>query len=284
MTTTPTPTTTAAPVTLFDAVNALVEKRIIWEQGTYAASNAELYSILGDCLDLFAAVKRSYDLPKCVNALLAARDIDFKSSTRLEVKLVRLVFADATHSDRINKRLYTYARVIRVAAEAGHSSATLAQFIADNHGIEEIRRNSQGGLTVGQKHKVQAEHARNRLVTPSDSEISDKFALPDQLQPQDGEYFSLALVRKNADGTGSIVFGTNNVSAVNTVLAIAGKALRDEATQIAEQQIMQRDDEIKSQNAATLQTFMSQGTNASTPQFAPQLSIPNAAATAPMHP
>jgi hypothetical protein len=61
-----------------------------------------------------------------------------------------------------------------------------------------------------------------KLVNPSDSELFSNFDLPDQLQPKAGEQFSLALVRKNADGTGSIVFGTDNVAAVTSVLALAG--------------------------------------------------------------
>lgn len=76
------------PATFADAINEIVEKRIRWEMGSFAAANAELYSILGDCLDLFNAIKRSPKLPKGLNALLDERGITYNTSTSLELKLV----------------------------------------------------------------------------------------------------------------------------------------------------------------------------------------------------
>lgn len=271
-------TTTAEKVgvaTFVEAIDEVIEKRIRWEQGTYAAANTELYSILGDCLDLYVAIKRSYTLPKGVNTLLEARSITYNASTSLELKLVRLVFAGSSESAvRIQNRLFGYARVIRVAADAGQTGATLAQFIADNHGIEEIRRAGKEGLSTSQKQKAQVEQARVQLIEPSDTELFANFAMPDQLQPKDGEHFSLALVRKNADGTGSIVYGTNNVTAVNTVLAIAAKALQENAVKAAEVNASKKAETAKKQNLAALTAAMADtlGTKSST--FVPQLHVP----------
>ena len=80
------------PATFADAIDDIVTKRIRWEEGTYAAANAELYSILGDCLDLFVALKRKMNAAKAVNELLDLRGITYNSATSLELKLVRLVF------------------------------------------------------------------------------------------------------------------------------------------------------------------------------------------------
>ena len=221
-----TETTQTQTANFIATVNELVEKRIRWEQGTYAAANAELYSILGDCLDLYVKIKRSYDLPKGVNALLDERGVTYNASTSLELKLVRLVFADANTAPQLQNRLFSYARVIRVAADANQAGITLGKFIADNHGIDEIRRAGKDGVSAADKQKAQIDHARIQLLERSAAELFSNFALPDTLEPNVGEHFSLALVRKNPDGTGSIVFGTSNTAAVETVLAIGERTSR----------------------------------------------------------
>lgn len=255
--------------TFAEAIDDIVKKRIVWEQGTYAAANAELYSILGDCLDLFTALKRRMDVNKDVNALLDARGITYTTATSLELKLVRLVFASAETAARIENRLYSYARVIRVAADAKQTGETLAKFITDNHGIDEIRRVNKDGVTAAQKQKAQVDLARIKLITPSDSDLFANFNLPDDLQPQTGEQFSLALVRKNADGTGSIVFGTDNLTAVTTVLALAGKALQDKAVKTAEAETAKQVAAVKQQNMADLEASMAETLSAKTPSFVP---------------
>ena len=276
MTTTITTAEQADTATFTQVIDEIVAKRIRWEQGTYAAANTELYSILGDCLDLFKAIKRSYELPKGVNALLEERGITFNASTSLELKLARLVFASAESSARIQNRLFGYARVIRVAADAGQTGATLAQFIADNHGIEEIRRAGKEGMSATEKQKAQVEQARVQLLKPSDSELFKNFALPAQLQPKDGEHFSLALVRKNADGTGSIVDGTNNTSAVNAVLAILAKALQEKAVKAVESNAAKQVADAKRKNIADLTAVMADTLGTKQTTFTPALHVPAA--------
>ncbi len=259
--------------TFAEAIDDIVAKRIVWEQGTYAAANAELYSILGDCLDLFVALKRRMDVSKDVNALLDVRGITYNNATSLELKLVRLVFASADTAARIENRLFSYARVIRVAADAKQTGETLAQFITLRHGIDEIRRVNKDGVTAADKLKAQVDLARVKLIVPSDTELFSGFELPDQLQPKAGEQFSLALVRKNADGTGSIVFGTDNVTAVSTVLALAGKALQDSAVKTAEAETAKQVAAVKQQNMAELEAVMAETLTAKQPAFVPQLTV-----------
>lgn len=264
--------------TFADAIDHIVAKRILWEQGTYAAANAELYSILGDCLDLFVALKSRTGAAKAVNDLLDLRGLTYNNATSLELKLVRLVFAAADNAKQIENRLFGYARVIRVAADAKQTSATLAQFITDHHGIDEIRRANKDGLTTTDKAKVQVDLARTKLVNPSDSELFSNFDLPDQLQPKAGEQFSLALVRKNADGTGSIVFGTDNVAAVTSVLALAGKSLQDNAAKAAEVDAAKQVAALKQQNVAELNAVMAETLTTKQPMFKPKLTVSDAVA------
>lgn len=264
--------------TFADAIDDIVAKRILWEQGTYAAANAELYSILGDCLELFVALKSRTGAAKAVNDLLDLRGLTYNNATSLELKLVRLVFAAADNAKQIENRLFGYARVIRVAADAKQTSATLAQFITDRHGIDEIRRANKDGLTTTDKAKVQVDLARTKLVNPSDSELFSNFDLPDQLQPKAGEQFSLALVRKNADGTGSIVFGTDNVAALTSVLALAGKSLQDNAAKAAEVDAAKQVAALKQQNVAELNAVMAETLTTKQPMFKPKLTVSDAVA------
>ena len=249
------------------AIDEVVEQRIQWEKGTFAAANAELYSILGHCLDLFRALKKHMGAGKAVNALLDERGITYNSATSLELKLVRLVFASADTATRIHNRLFTYARVIRVAADAKQTGETLAKFITDNHGIDEIRRASKDRVSAAEKQKALAERAYFHLIEPSEDDSFVDFDLPDALQPADGEQFSLALVRKNANGTGSIVYGTNNSAAVRAVLSIAGMSIQQKAVKAAEIADRDKAEGIKQRNMAEVQAQIAKTGNANTPML-----------------
>ena len=241
--------TTENKFKLSNIVDELIAQRQKWEQGTYAASNAELYTLLGNTLELFLKVRSNVGLSKAVTDLLDTYSIQHNSSTSLALKIVRLVFVGKGREKTIENRAYTYARVLTVATEAGITGEQLPQFIADNHGIDELRRQNKDGETDAEKAKRARDYADAALV--SETAISDVI-MSDSLQPVDGARYSLALVRKNEDGSGSIVFGTSNVTAVNTVLTIAGKALKDRAVQTAEQNVAKHDAEQRAENAERL--------------------------------
>ena len=241
--------TTENKFKLSNIVDALIAQRQKWEQGSYAASNAELYTLLGNTLELFLKVRSNVGLSKAVTDLLDTYSIQHNSSTSLALKIVRLVFVGKGREKKIENRAYTYARVLTVAEEAGITGEQLPQFIADNHGIDELRRQNKDGETDAEKAKRARDYADAALV--AETAISDVI-MSDSLQPVDGARYSLALVRKNEDGTGSIVFGTNNATAVNTVLTIAGKALKDRAAQAAEQNVAKHDAEQRAENAERL--------------------------------
>ena len=234
---------------MIDAIDELIAQRQKWEDGTYAASNAELYALLGNTLDLFIKVRRSVELSRAVTDLLDQHGISYNSNTSLALKIVRLVFVGKGREQKIENRAYTYARVLTVASEAGITGAQLPQFIADNHGIDELRRQGKDGETDAQKAKRARNFAEAALVNQS---TVAPVVMADELQPADGARYSLALVRKNEDGTGSIVFGTNNAAAVNTVLTIAGKTLKERAAHTAEQNVAKHDAEQRAENAERL--------------------------------
>lgn len=233
----------------------LIAQREIWQKGSYTTSNTELYIVLGGCLDMFNAIKGNAALAKGLNEVLRNLNVNFNEHTSLELRIARLVFATHGAEAKTANRVNAYARVIKVAADNKQTSATLAQFIVANHGIEEIRRSGtqSGKLSVAKLNERNREIADNVLAAPTANALFANFALPDDLKPEAGRRYSLALVRQNPDGTGSIVFGTNSVAAVNSVLAIAGKDITADAHKKAEEalqigQAAQRDSNIQAFN------------------------------------
>ena len=257
--------TTENKFKLSNIVDELIAQRQKWEQGTYAASNAELYTLLGNTLELFLKVRSNVGLSKAVTDLLNTYSIQHNSSTSLALKIVRLVFVGKGREKTIENRAYTYARVLTVATEAGITGEQLPQFIADNHGIDEIRRANKDGLTEAQKSKLNQDYAETVL---SESVSLVDIDLVDALQPNDGEQFSLALIRRNADGTGSIVFGTPNVAAIKTVLALAGGELKDVAKQEDEASVAERSEQMRAINTQRLSQEL-----AAKQGFAPSITV-----------
>ena len=64
--------------------------------------------------------------------------------------------------------------------------------------------------------------------------------------------YGLALVRKNSDGSGSIVFGTNNPAAVNTVLSIAGKNFKQRTTIAVQEAATKQSAQFRAENVERL--------------------------------
>ncbi|WP_324073445.1 MAG: hypothetical protein RSE14_10495 [Erythrobacter sp.] len=246
--------TTVTAETLSTVADNLIAQREVWQKGSYATSNAELYKLLGGCLDLYNVIKHDPSLAKGLNAYLRLLGVDFTENTSLELRLARLVFATPGAEQKIKNRVNAYARVIKVAAAHGQTSATISQFIVANHGIEEIRRS---GVKAGQDSPAKIK-SRNRDVAetqfadPTLPALFAGFAIPEQLMPEAGQRYSVALVRRNPDGTGSIVFGTGNTAVVNTVLAAGGKGLVDQAHKQAEVDLLNQQD---AQLSANLQAF-----------------------------
>jgi hypothetical protein len=219
----------------------LSERRKNWEAGAYAASNSALYAILGRTLDLLYRVKHYTELSRGLNAMLKKAGFKFNAGTSVEVKLLRSIFTAPAQPNQYEHRIYGYARVLSVAHEAKITGAQLSAFIAEKGGIDEIRRHTSNATSKTDK-EAQIHAAEEALNAASFAPIAADFKLTDALQPADGQYFSLALVRKNADGTGSIVFGTNNPALVTSVLGIAGRQI--DAAEVTER------DRIKAAEAA----------------------------------
>jgi hypothetical protein len=214
-------------------LNALYDARLSWENGSYKTSNEELYAILDNCLVLFTELTAERSLIKELNKLLEERGIKVTSGTSLATKVVRYVFGDCS-----KERSYTYARVLTVAAKEKDEKTSLCAFINARNGIEAIRKTPKDGSpSAAQKAKLAVEFAEGHFVIADALAPSFKSAVPAlNPNPEAANDFAVALVRRNADNTLSIVFGSHNERLVSQVLAEAGKAAQQAEGEAAQSQ------------------------------------------------
>ena len=201
------------------ALKKLHDKRTAWQEGTYKRSNEELYAILAECHTLLEQLRGEIKLRKKLNEAIAAAGYTVRSNTSLELKVVRSVFGTE------NKRTQAYARVLQIAKAELPKGWTLPEWIEEQGGIEEVRRKPKAGLTATEQAKQYREFAEAKLANAQ--HIGKRFTPDDSLQPDDGgDYaYTVALVRVDADGKASLVFGTNKAALVKAVVTEAGKQL-----------------------------------------------------------
>ena len=206
-------TVDTALITLGDIETA----RINWETGSYKKSNEELYGVLDRCRNFYQQIKIMEEgkrkLIKAIDGVLIERGMPSQKNTSLVTKVVRFVFGD------VGKRAFTYATVITVAYLEKPEAQSLHAFITERGGIEQIRKTANGQPSSKEKREKLIEDGEERAATAE--ALLSGIALSDDLQPENDngmEYMAL-LMRKETDGTGSIVYRSNNVTIINTLLA-----------------------------------------------------------------
>lgn len=224
-------------------LNGLAQDRVAWENGSYKASNDELYGLLDRCFSLLEQMKGQRKLIKELNELLAEKSIVFNEGTSLATKIARFVFNGNT------KRITGYAKVLRVAAEEKAESESFAAFIKRKNGVEEVRKQKvAGALTKAEQAKLNIKVAESYFVS-SDALVQDIACSAPEVFPnaEAGHQFSAALLRHNGDGTLSIVYGCNKATIVKVLLTEGGKVAGDvlkvqAADALRDQQRAARDD------------------------------------------
>ena len=205
-------------------LDEIFAERNAWENGLYKQSNDKLYAILEKCFNIFKEMKGERKLIAELNALLEDRKITFTEKTALATKVVRFVF-NANDKNAGGNRVFGYARVLTVAAAEKTEKESFAAFIKRKGGIEEVRKQAADGtLTKADQEKQRKADAEKYFpVAPA---LTANFKSNDaNLHPHSEatNAFAAALVRKNDDGTLSIVFACNKKSVVNLLLAEGGK-------------------------------------------------------------
>ncbi|WP_299691259.1 hypothetical protein [uncultured Tateyamaria sp.] len=204
----------------------LKAKRIAWEEGAYKRSNEELYELLEDCLTFFNDLRGNVSKCKALNAYLKDKGIQFNESASLATRVVRAVF-----DSNFQKRAYGYARVITIAADEKPANVSMGDFITKRGGIEELRRTKQNGKTPTEQREENIAFAKQQFET-ADALVPAYNNNASAIEFSDGAEHKLfvAIVRREADGSYSIVHETNAVGVVNAALAQAGKENSAEAS------------------------------------------------------
>jgi len=209
----------------------LTQLRGEWERGSYKKSTDELYQILEMAFHFIEEIKGKRKLIKEFNLALTANGITWNEGTSLATKVVRYVF----NGDKNNKRVYGYARVLIVAQSEKPERESFSAFITRKGGIEEVRKGKvKGKPTKAELVKLHVQTAEN--VYPTAKSLVSSFACAAPEVHPDAEashQFSAALLRKNDDGTFSIVFGCNKAAVVKVLLAEGGKVAQDAVTKKA---------------------------------------------------
>ena len=121
-------------------LDGLRTRRMTWEATDYKKSNEGLYALLADTLDVFngkfiiASEDNRKTLRKELEGKLKTDGIKVQRNTTTLTMLIRYVFG----SDR--KRAHGYAYVLKAAISHDVQAKDLSGYIAEQGGIEEIKR------------------------------------------------------------------------------------------------------------------------------------------------
>ena len=123
----------------YDAMLKIASKAATWHSTSYKKASDELFALLGDCYATVADIrKQGTAMVRELNKVLTANSITFNDGTRLETKVVRVVFGN------IGKRAHIYARVLVNAREQSVEPTLFAQWLVKQGGIEAVRKQHKG--------------------------------------------------------------------------------------------------------------------------------------------
>jgi hypothetical protein len=221
-------------------LESITEMRKQWQETTYKASCADLYAILGKCLDLYIKCKKDRSLTYALSSYLDINGIKYRKDASLETRLIRAVFVDPRSEPATSYRLNGYRRVIKVAFDNDITGDKLPEFIASQGGIDEVRRKPATDSQPLPDRSELIAIAQEYLSNDKASDLVPAFEAPNALKPAETSSYSVAIVRLNPDDTASIVYGINSAGLLNEALAHAGKQFYESIAK--EKQQATRDD------------------------------------------
>lgn len=138
---------------------ALFVERVQFEEEMLARTNKGLYEILAKVYALYIKAEKDACLKESVaemKKVLYERGIKTQKNTKATTVFVRYVF----NSDR--KRAYNYTQVLDAALKDEIAPNNFAKYVADNNGIEEMKRNK--ALSEEQQKKRDAFEVAESIV------------------------------------------------------------------------------------------------------------------------
>lgn len=201
-------------------------------ENEYQSAKGRIYTVLSRVFEQYVAIKVAIQnadkknkqtllelFEKKVSDLNDERSIVATAATSLELRVLRVVTGSAFKAEREK----AYARVLRIAFDEKiheDEAMSFADWIVGAGGIEEVRRSGK----AGSKQNEAAEAARVEYTATTSSaqlpaSLANKFVKVENSDPN----FAVALVRKNADGTYSLVATADSKGAVTVMLKALGK-------------------------------------------------------------
>mgnify|MGYP000213938529 CR=1 FL=1 len=185
--------------TVLIALNKLVQQRKQFEQNEYARSNACLYELLTGVYGNYAEAREVRGVlmatVKAMKAELTLQGAKVQTNTTVLGMFVRYVF----RTDR--QRAYNYTCALQAAIAADISPANLAQYFADQGGIEECKKQFKKSEKANAKEQQVA--TAMPLVTEylqSDSCIAEFDVAPEYVAKTCGQEFTFLLAKANSNG------------------------------------------------------------------------------------
>ena len=219
--------------TIVKQLNDLVVKREKWESTDYKKANEGLYALLSSCLEMFnskfvtAGDADRKTLRQELATLLKTDGIKVQTNTPTLTMFVRYVFG----SDR--KRAHGYAYVLKAAISYEINAESLAKFIVEQGGIEEIKRKmvaSEEALA----NKAKREKALEAVNANAEAAELAPLATVGVDLSGNTTPFAILITKPNANGEGDVIAVLKNAEAkLITALYkhIAKQNIADEAAQ-----------------------------------------------------
>ena len=230
----------------YDRINKLSASRQHWQDTVYKTSNDMLYKILQDCYrlydDMVGAGLTAAALREALARMLSERGIKFDKSTHTMTKIVRCVF------DGDRRRISAYGLALRAALEQKVPVETLADFICEQGGVEEIRlAKSTAAVPTQDKVAAATDMLRDKqlavLTTPALTQALDAAKVGEQ---------HVLIVTQLADGSLAVNCIVSTQSAVNAALTAYYSANKDVIQSHAEKNEQVNTEAIKQQTMREL--------------------------------
>lgn len=209
-----TATTPIAAPSLASRIERLVSDRVQWEQGVLRTSNEQLYALLAKCYAMYFEFCGKTAGAKALRAelekFISQKGYRFNESSHTITKIVKCVFGAV---DR--RRISTYSLVLRVALAKKLTTDGVAAFIAENGGVEEIRRSKS---PTAKTPKVKAELGA-QAVSGNELAVVRSDKISQSLNVENVGCDLVAIVTQQADGSLIVRQLIKSQSALNAALA-----------------------------------------------------------------
>jgi hypothetical protein len=189
----------------YDAMLKIADKAATWHGTSYKKATDELFALLSDCYAAVADIRNEGTaMVRELNKVLTANGITFNDGTRLETKVVRVVFGN------IGKRAHIYARVLRNAHEQSVKPTVFVEWLVEQGGVEAVRRQHKG-LSPTEVKAQRVKTAEKALPRVKAQQLSNAPKV-------DGSDYVLALVQ-HTNGKQRIVGFCDSVTLIKEAMA-----------------------------------------------------------------